>query len=197
MDDVIAAGALERVRAAIAEIVGATANKNIVAEAADEHLVGSGASQSVVARGPEVGHRAGDIAAIDHVRAVAADQHIGEAIAIDVRGTDVMSGAVVRSRAGDGESLVFPERPDVDVAMSAFLAEDDIGLAGSIPVRHVKPRRAEHQIVDAVAIDVAGRMDDCGQVVPSGRCISWNSSWNPCSSVIVVRSMSLRPPSLP
>src|SRR4029453_6036009 len=105
VNDVIAGTTLEGILAAITEIVGATADKNIVAEAADEPLAGSGADQGVIARRPKVGHRAGDVAAIDHVRAVAADQHIGEAIAIDVGGADIMAGAVVRPRAKKAKSL--------------------------------------------------------------------------------------------
>src|SRR5688572_21933866 len=140
MKGIVSGCALERIRAALFEKWVAATIEHIVAETADEHLIGGGAGQGVVARRPKVGHRAGDIAAIDYVRAVAADQHVGETVAIDVGGTDIVTGSVVRGCAKDGEPLVFPDRSDIDVAVSAFLAEDDIGLAGSIPVRHGKPR---------------------------------------------------------
>ena len=48
---------------------------------------------------------------------------------------------------------------EVDVADAAFLAVDDVPLAGPILAGGVGQRRANDDVFDAVAIDVAGTAD--------------------------------------
>ena len=53
------------------------------------------------------------------------------------------------------------------VAKPAGLAEDDIGLAG-IGAAIVAVRRADDEVVEAVAVDVAGRGDAAARLVVGG-----------------------------
>ena len=59
------------------------------------------------------------------------------------------------------------ERGEVDVGESARLAEDDIGLAGIVAAADVaaRARRADEEVVEAVAVDIAGRGDAAARMV--------------------------------
>src|SRR3954463_2539340 len=103
-------------------------------------------------------------AGIDRALAVGAgdsDRDVVETVAVDVAGrSDAPAGMVERQRALDREALVRTERAEVDIAEAAGMAEHDIGLAGIIiGVADSGIDRADDEVAEAVAVDVARRGD--------------------------------------
>ena len=115
---------------------------------------------------------AGIVAAV--VAAVRPDDQVGEAVAVDVaRRGDAVAGVVARRIALDDEAVGRRESvvrsitcrpPAVDRAEARRLAEHHIGLAG-IGAAVVAAGRADDQVGEAVAVDVARRGDAAAGLV--------------------------------
>jgi hypothetical protein len=106
--------------------------------------------------------------AVDHVggpgidsagiRQLCADQQIVEAVAVDVPGRgDAEAELVAVVFADNGETLGRTQRAEVDVGEAARLSEQHIGRAGAAAAFGVE--RTDDDVVEAVAIDVAGGGD--------------------------------------
>ena len=105
------------------------------------------------------------------VAALGADDQVVEAVAVDVAGRgDRDAGPVVAILAEDCQTAAAGgDGCQVDGrAKAARLAEDHVAVAGVIGLdiaRRVAARRADDQVVEAVAVDVAGRRDRDARIV--------------------------------
>src|SRR5688572_20385307 len=85
-----------------------------------------------------------------------ADDHVVEAIAVDVAGAADRPAAPFRGRAGDLEALRGGEGGEIDVADAADLAVHHVRLAGGIPLCIPRTPGADNNVVDAIAVDITG-----------------------------------------
>ena len=93
------------------------------------------------------------------VAAIGADRDVAEAVAIDVPGQgNAVAGIVIGRRAVDPDPLVGAEIAKVHVLAGGLPSEDQIDGAGIGPAG-VVVRRGDEDVVEAVAVDVAGGGD--------------------------------------
>jgi hypothetical protein len=101
-----------------------------------------------------------------------ADDQIVDPVAVDVAGAgDALACLIEGLVALNDESVAGGKTGQIDIgARRAQLAEDDIGLPG-VAAGEVAAGRADNEVVDAVAIDVASRRDACTGKVRRGAAL--------------------------
>src|SRR4029453_8569572 len=87
------------------------------------------------------------------------DQHVGNAVTIDVTGrADGVAAKIVPPCSRNPEALGRREGEQIDVTDSADLAVDHEGFAGILPVDGIAPG-ADNDVIDAIAVDIAAAVD--------------------------------------
>ena len=167
---VVAGAAGENVVAAMApqRVVAAEAGKRVAEVATGQRLadVGAGAIDGRVRHAAVHDVACTGIGAI-RVGVPGSDEQIVEAVEIDVaRGSNGHACAARRDVAGDGKAVGPVERGKQNIGRKARgHAEHHIGHAGTLGVGLWSP---EYQVVEAVAVDVAGRGDGAANAVLHG-----------------------------